>query len=103
MSDLMFCTEKEVKDILIDVAKSTDEAPFVFVAFREQSPRSFARKVTFVIQTKEGNETLVNNVIKASMKYERVFTFVKSDVNIQSGNYAVDFIMVEATITPQLA
>tara|TARA_R110000772_G_C13138329_1_gene423694 strand:- start:100 stop:411 length:312 start_codon:yes stop_codon:yes gene_type:complete len=102
MSDLMFSTEKEVKDILITAVKLTDEAPVVFVAFREQSSNSFNRTVTFVIQTKEGNEALINNIIKSSMNYEKQFKFVKSDLNMQDGKYTVDYVMIEATIYPKL-
>ncbi len=103
MSDLMYCTESEIKEILLNLAKETDEAPFVFVAFREQSSRSLQRMVTFVIQTTEGNEALVNKVVKYSADNEMVLRFVKSDMNIQSGNFAVDFLFIEATISPQLA
>lgn len=102
MSDLMFCTEKEVKDLLITAVKLTDEAPVVFVAFREQARNSFNRTVTFVIQTKEGNEDLINNINKASKVNEMQFKFVKSDLNVQDGKYTVDYVMVEATIYPNL-
>jgi len=102
MSDLMYCTEAEVKAILLELADGTDEAPFVFVAGREQGTRSLQRTVTFVIQTKEGNEALVNKIIKFSADNEMVLRFVKSDINIQSGNFAVDYLFVEATISPRL-
>lgn len=103
MSDTMFCTEQEVKDILINIVKSTDEAPHVFTAFRTQAKDSFNRTVTFVIQTKEGNETLINAVMKASIEHDRKFRFVKSDLNVQDGRFEVDFLMIEAEITPNLA
>jgi len=102
MSDTMYCTEAEVKEILLGLAKETDEAPFVFVAFREQKSRSLQRQVTFVIQTKEGNEALINKVIKASSMDGMAFRFLKSDINIQDGNFAVDYIFVEADISPNL-
>ena len=103
MSDLRCNSESEVKDILLQLALETDEAPFVFVAFREQSVRSLQRSVTFVIQTKEGNETLVNKVIAASTQHDDIdFKFIKSDVNIQDGNFAVDYLYVLATIIPKL-
>ena len=103
MSDVMFCTEKEVRDILLNLAKdSGDQAPFVFVAYREQSQSSLKRSVTFVVQTKEGNEALVNSIVKASTEHEMEFVFDKSDINIQDGNFAVDYLYVRATISPKL-
>lgn len=102
MSDSMYCTEAEVREILLDIAKETDDAPFVFVAYREQSTKSLNRQVTFVIQTTEGNEALVNKVIKYSADNEMKLRFVKSDMNIQSGNFALDFLFIEATIYPDL-
>ena len=102
MSDTMYCTEAEVKDVLLTLAKETDEAPFVFVAFREQKSRSLQRQVTFVIQTREGNEALINKIIKASAMDGMAFRFLKSDINIQDGNFAVDYIFVEADISPNL-
>lgn len=102
MSDLMYCTEAEVKKILLDLAGEEDEAPFVFVAYREQAVRSLSRQVTFVIQTKEGNEALVNKIVKYSAKNQMELRFVKSDMNIQSGNFAVDFLYIQATIHPNL-
>ena len=102
MGDVMYCTEAEVKTILLDLAKETDEAPFVFVAYREQKSRSLQRQVTFVIQTKEGNEKLVNKIVKASAMGGLELRFLKSDINIQDGNFAVDYIYVQADISPNL-
>ena len=102
MSDLMYCTEAEVKEILLEIAETTDEAPFVFVAYREQKPNSLNRLTTFVVQTKEGNEALVNKIVKYSANNEMELRFVKSDINIQSGNFAIDYLFVEATIYPNL-
>jgi hypothetical protein len=102
MSDLMYCTEAEVKQILLELAQETDEAPYVFVAVREQKRNSLNRLVTFVIQTKEGNEELVNKVVSYSAHNEMQLRFLRSDVNIQSGSFATDFLFVEATIYPQL-
>jgi O-methyltransferase involved in polyketide biosynthesis len=102
MSDLMYCTEAEVKQILLELAAETDEAPYVFVATREQKRNSLNRMVTFVIQTKEGNEALVNKVVSYSAHNEMALRFLRSDVNIQNGNFATDFIFVEATISPKL-
>ena len=103
MSDLMYCTEAEVKAILIGLAAVTDEAPAVFVAYREQKARYSKRLVTFVIQTKEGNEDLVNSIVKYSVDNELQLRFAKSDINVQSGNLTVDYLYVEADIYPQLA
>ena len=104
MSDLMFCTEAEVKVILLQIATdSGEEAPNVFVAYRQQSKNQLSRLVTFVIPTKEGNETLVNAIIKSGASdYENELRFVKSDVNVQD-NLTIDYLMVEALIHPQLA
>ncbi len=102
MSDLMYCTEKEVKEILINIAKETDEAPYVFVAYRQQKKNSLARDVTFVIQTTEGNEELVNKIVKYSADHEMELRFVKSDINVQNGNLTVDYLFVDATIFPNL-
>ena len=103
MSDVMFCTEAEVKAILIKVAKTTDEAPFVFVAYRNQPTNSYKRLVTFIVQTKEGNEALVDLINKEAMKYDEELQFVKSDINIQDGNFAVDYLYVDALISPNLS
>ena len=103
MTDKMFCTEAEVKQIIIDVVSLTDEAPTVFIAYREQSTKSFNRQVTFVIQTREGNEELINNLNKASITHERQLSFIKSDLNVQSGNFEIDYLYVIADIYPQLA
>ena len=103
MSDMMYCTEAEVKEILLGLAKETDEAPFVFVAYRqERSSKSLMRQVTFVIQTKEGNEALVNKIVKYSSRNEMALRFIKSDMNIQDGNFAIDYLYVEAIISPNL-
>jgi hypothetical protein len=99
----MYCTEAEVKEILLTLAKETDETPTVFVAYREQGKRTLQRLVTFVIQTKEGNEVLVNKLVKYSAEHELEIRFIKSDINIQSGNLTVDFLFVEANIYPNLA
>lgn len=99
----MYCTEAEVMEMLLDLAKETDEAPHVFVAFREAfSGKSLKRTVTFVIQTKTDNEALVNKIVKASSESEMVFKFMKSDMNIQDGNFEVDYLFVEADISPKL-
>ena len=102
MSDQMFCTEKDVRDILINVVKEHDEAPNVFVVNRQQKPDSLIRTVTFVIQTKEGNENLINAVIKSSNDNQRAFIFTKSDINVQSGSFTVDYLFIEAKIFPKL-
>ena len=102
MSEILFCTEKEVKEILISVAKNTDEAPMVFVAYRNQPSNSLKRLVTFVVQTKEGNEALVDLINKESIKYDGEFYFSKSDINIQDGNFLVDYLYVDALISPNL-
>lgn len=98
----MFCTEKEVRNILLSIVKTTDEAPTVFVAYRTQPVGSLKRLVTFVIPTKEGNEALVDLINKESLKYDGEFYFSKSDINIQDGNFAVDYLYVEALISPNL-
>ena len=103
MSDLMFCTEAEVKDVLLTLAKETDEAPFVFVAFREQKSRSLQRQVTFVIQTREGNEELVNKLVKIRVDNEdSPIRFIKSDMNVQNGLFEIDYLFVAVTISPKL-
>jgi len=102
MSDLMFCTEKEVRDLLLGFAKEIDRESAIFVAFREGSRTSVKRVVTFVIQTKEGNEELVNKIVKESANHEMQFYFEKSDINIQSGNLTVDYLYIDALITPKL-
>ena len=102
MSDVMFCTEKEVRDLLLGYAKEIDNKSAIFVAFRETSPKSLKRVVTFVIRTKEGNEELVNKIVKMSGEYEMQFRFDKSDINIQSGNLTVDYLYIDAIITPKL-
>ena len=102
MSDVMFCTEKEVRDILLECAKEIDRKSAIFVAYRETYKNSLKRVVTFVIQTTEGNEELVNRLIKESATYEREFWFDKSDINIQSGNLTVDYLYIDAIITPNL-
>jgi len=103
MSDMMYCTEAEVREILLDLAKETDEAPHLFVAYRQEvSSKSLKRQVTFVIQTKEGNEALVNKIVKYSSQNEMALRLIKSDMNIQDGNFAVDYLYVEAIISPNL-
>jgi len=102
MSDLIFCLESEAKEALLDIIQYEDEAPHVFVAYREANRNSFSRTVTFVIQTKEGNETLINRIVKASSKNDQALRFIKSDMNIESGNLTVDYVFVEAVITPNL-
>ena len=99
----MFCTEAEVKTILIDIIKKIDEAPVVFVAYRNQPVGSLKRTVTFVIQTKEGNEVLVDLINKESLKYDEQMWFLKSDMNIQENNFAVDYLYVDALISPNLS
>ena len=104
MSDLMYCTEAEVKDLILALAKEVDEVPQVFVAYREAlKSNPLKRLVTFVIQTKEGNEALVNKIVQYSSENEMVLEFSKSDINIQGGNLAVDYLYIEAIISPNLA
>ena len=102
MSDVMFCTEAEVSSLLLGYAKEIDNKSAIFVAFRKASRKSLKRVVTFVIQTKEGNEALVNKIVKESTNYDMQFRFDKSDINIQSGNLTVDYLYVDAIISPNL-
>lgn len=103
MSDIMFCTEKEVRDLLLGFAREVDTKSAIFVAYRDGSPKSAKRVVTFVIQTKEGNEELVNKIVTESIRnYESQFYFEKSDINIQSGNLTVDYLYIDAIISPKL-
>ena len=102
MSDLVFCKESEVKEALLDLLDREDEAPHIFVAYREEIRNSYNRSVTFVIQTKEGNDSLIDRIVKASTKNDRAFRFVKSDMNIESGNLTIDYLYIEAVITPNL-
>ena len=102
MSDVMYCTESEVIDNLLKVSKTVDEAPHIFVAYREQPHNALKRKTTFVVQTNVGNEALINALIKESIKPEVDFKFIKSEVDIQGGNLTVDYLFIEATITPKL-
>ncbi len=103
MADIMYCTEAEVKDILLKLAKDTDDVSAVFIAYREQKPRQLQREVTFVIQTKEGNEELVNSIVKYSAEHEMELRFLKSDINVQGGNMTIDYLYVQATIYPKLS
>ena len=103
MEDVTFCTEAEVKAILLNVIKPIDEAPVVFVAYRNQPVDSLKRTVTFVIQTKEGNEALVDAINKESLVHDSQFWFLKSDMNIQDNNFAVDYLYVDALISPNLS
>ena len=102
MSDTMFCTEKEIRTLLLGFAREIDNKSNIFVAFRETSKNSFNRVVTFVIQTTEGNEALVNKIVNESANYERQFWFDKSDINIQGGNLTVDYLYIDAIIKPKL-
>ena len=104
MSDFVcYRTEAAAKTVLLDIVKEFDEAPLIYTAYRDQSRRSFTRVVTFVIQTKEGNEALINKIVKYSSENENMIRFIKSDINVQSGNFEIDFLYVEATIAPNLA
>lgn len=102
MSDLMYCTEAEVKDILLNLANETDEAPVVFTYGRSAFKNSLKRLVTLVVITKEGNEELVNKIIKYSADNEMVLEFIKSEVNVQNNVATVDYLYVEAIVTPKL-
>lgn len=104
MSDVKFCTEKEVKDLLQSVIETQDEVASVTTAFRNQPNNSLKRTVTFVIQTQEGNEALVNKIVKLTSEnqYEGILSFDKSEMIIQDGRFMVDFLYVEAVISPNL-
>lgn len=96
-------SEQEVKDFLLNIALETDTAPNVFIAMRDQSENSLMRTVTFVIQTREGNEKLVNKLVKIRVDNEdSPIRFIKSDMNVQNGLFEIDYLFVAVTISPKL-
>lgn len=97
-----FCTESEAKALLLGYAKEIDKESAIFVAFRDAIPNSYNRVVTFVIKTEEGNEELVDKIVRESAVEDRRFTFSKSDINIQNGNFTIDYLYITAIITPKL-
>jgi hypothetical protein len=98
----MFCSENEVKEILRDVIAGVDVEGDVFVAYRKVDDGKMQRVVTFVIPTKEGNEQLINAICKASLKHDREFRFVKSEINVEDTNFTIDYVFVEAVIQPKI-
>ena len=104
MGDNMYSTEAEVKTILHDIAEKHDEGSSIFVAKRETYKNNpLKRTVTFVIQTKEGNEALINEILKYIVDNDTSIEFLLSDINVQGGNFTVDYLFVSAEIAPKLA
>ncbi len=103
MSDDMFCSETEVETLIFETAATVDVKPVVFVAKRETLKENrFAYNSTFAVQTSAGNEALITALMKMTLEKSNI-KFNGSDVDIQGGNLMVDFIWMEATITPNLA
>lgn len=102
MSDLMYGSEAEVKEILLGLCAEIDQVPTVFTVNRKQNPRSLQRSVTFVIQTTRDNEALVNKIVKYSSEHEMSLRFSESDMDLQGGNFEIDYLFITADIYPNL-
>lgn len=95
-----FQTEVEVIDILMTLALGTDKVAVVFAMQRVQSQNSLTRVVTFVIQTKVGNEALINSINKYRITHNVELRFIKSEMNVHGGSLDVDYLFIEAYISP---
>ena len=102
MSDNMFCTEQEVKQLIFDTSATVDVKPVVFVAKRVTlKENKLAYTATFAVQTNTDNEALIVAIMKMSLEYQHL-NLQGSDVDIQGNNLMVDFLWVEAIIQPRL-
>jgi len=97
-----FKTEKEVKAILLEVAKKHENAPEVITQKRIQGKGTIQRNVTFVIRASSENEDLVNAVSALTLTYNQDMWLEGSEMNLQSGQNDVDYIYVTAIIKPVL-
>ena len=102
MSNDSFDTENEVKTLLTNLVTTLDGTPHIFVFSREQDKNSTQRVVTFCIQTKEGNEKLVNAIVSLSLSLEKGLRFSKSEVVIENATAVIDYLFIEANIMPCL-
>ena len=100
----MFCSEDDVKQILRNIIGNIDAEGDVFVYQRTVDKDTFTRLTTFVIPTHEGNEALINAIERASIsdEYDGDFKFVKSEINVEDKAYPIDYLFVQANITPKL-
>jgi hypothetical protein len=99
-----FCTEDEARQVLYDICYSVgQDSPFVMVARREQKSRSLRREVTFVIRTKEGDEKLIDSLIKWGIENSFKLEFFLSELNLQNENLTADYIYVRCFVAPDLS
>ena len=97
-----FCTESEVVELLIDIAKQHDDAPIVLAAKRTGGKNRVQRMVTFVIRVASGNESLVNALVKLSIDSNLSLWFDGSEINLQDGQMEIDYLYVSATVSPNI-
>ena len=94
-----FKTELEALNFLKGIVTNYDTSTSlnVFVFSREAIKNSPYRNVTLVVQTRENNEIMLNEIEKQTidMKY---FNFVKSEVSLEDKNMIVDYMFFEARI-----
>ena len=94
----MWCTEKEVMDMIETLALPLDVVPTVFVSRREPLKENpYKYNAIFAVQTSENNEALI-----AKLLFAEEIDFIGSEVDTQGGNAILDFLYVQATISPKL-
>ncbi len=91
-------TEKDVIDKLIARCKLENEnSPRAIVVNRVQEARALCRTVRIALVVSTNNETLIDALIQETIDNDLNFTFVGSDVNLQS-DMEVDYLFFEAKI-----
>ena len=91
-------TEQDVMDKLISRAKAFGEvSPRAIIVNRLQGDRSLQRTVRIALVVTTNNEALLEVLIQETISNNLDFSFVGSDVNLQS-DLEVDYLFFEAKI-----
>ena len=93
----MFCDEKTALDYVVDIVKTIDTVPVVFIGKRVPVKNNpYAYDAIFIVQTSENNGTLINRLIFAGDNIE----FLGSQADV-SGNTILDYLQVQVRIQPK--
>ena len=97
-----FLSEADVKTAILAAARPHEPQAQVYTVKRDIGKGTVNRTVTFAVRVSEGNEALVNALISLSLRSHPALYVRGSEVNLQNGEMAIDYIYVVATVAPQL-